>query len=121
MKKTLNFSIKNDVSKYVVCPQCHHLYKESDCIVKELGKQVSLKCEFIKFPNHPHATRRRKCGTSLMKTVKLAQKYKLVPKKTFVYYNIIESLQMLIKVPGFLDSCEEWRSKKARSGVLFDV
>lgn len=113
--------LKRSVEKYVVCPRCHHLYKESDCISIVQGKHTSCECEFVKFPHHPHAVRRKKCGVSLMKTVKISQKCKLVPKKTFIYYSIIDSLQRLFKVPGFLESCELWRKRKLHPNVLADV
>ena len=53
-----------------------------------------------------------------MKKIKVGQKYKLVPKKTFIHYNIIESLQRLAAIP---ESCEEWRERKIAPEVLADV
>ena len=70
----------------------------------------------IKFPNHSQHSRRKKCEID-----KVGQKYKLVPKKTFIHYNIIESLQRLAAIPGFLESCEEIREQRIAPEVLADV
>ena len=56
-----------------------------------------------------------------MKKVNIGQKYKQVPQKIFVYYSIIESLQKLIKMPGFRSKCEEWRNRYVPDGWLADV
>lgn len=119
MTKTLN--MKKLCKMYVVCPICHHLYKKSECVIKVQGEEVSLKCTFVKFPNHPQRSRQTKCGADLLKKVKVGQKYKFVAKKTFVYYSIIETLQRLVMVPGFLQSCEEWRDRNVPHGCLMDV
>ena len=46
------------VTDYVVCPKCNTLYKMSECILKEFGREESRKCSYIEFPNHPHYSRR---------------------------------------------------------------
>lgn len=46
--------------KYVVCVKCKSLYKYEDCIEINNGKQVSKKCSFVPWPNHPHRGRRGK-------------------------------------------------------------
>lgn len=119
LRKNLK-SVKS-FSKYVVCPSCHRLYQESECIVKECGVESSLKCRHVKFPNHPHQQRRKECGKDLMKKVKINNKYKLIPRKIYVYYSIIESIQRLICLPGFLELCEEWRGRNVPAGWLSDV
>lgn len=119
IKKALNLS--NTYYEYVVCPHCHTLYNKSDCIVQLPVGERGLKCDFVRYPNHPQRARRKKCETELMKKVKVGQKYKLVPRKTYVYYSIIESLKKLIKTPGFLDKCEEWRNRDPPSKWLADV
>ena len=76
-----------------------------------------IKCDDIRYPNRPQEAHRKKYGAELMKRVKIGQKYKLAP---FVYYSIINSLQKLIKVPGFLSMCEEWRNKDVPARWLTD-
>ena len=119
IKKALNLSIS--YVEYVVCPHCHRLYDKSDCIVKLPTGERGLKCDFVRYPNHPQCAQRKKCGTELMKKVKVKQRYKLVPRKTYVYYSIIESLRNLIKAPGFLDKCERWRDRDIPANWLADV
>ena len=46
---------------------------------------VSFTCSYVQFPSHPQPHCRVKCGAELMKKVKTGLKYKLVPKKLYVY------------------------------------
>ena len=81
---------------------------------------VSLTCSYVEFPSHPHHHRRVKCGAELMKT---GLKYKLVPKKLYVYNFILSSLQELVLRPHFRSQCEHWRnhSESISDGWLTDV
>ena len=110
---------------YVVCPRCHTLYKESQCLVKDSdGVTVSLKCSHIEYPNHPHQAHRKECGAELMKKVKVRRSNKYVPRKVYVYYSIIDSLQRLISSSRLLDQCEKWRGHRGNAvptGYLTDV
>ena len=56
-----------------------------------------------------------------MKKVKIGQRYRFVPRKTYVYYDIVQSLERLASKPGFFDLCEEWRSTNTPTGWLTDV
>jgi len=60
LKKKLD--IKSDLTQFCVCPTCHTLYKEKDC---------PCKCDHVEFPDHPHALYEQKCGTDLMKTIRV--------------------------------------------------
>ena len=70
--------------KSVVCPHCHSLYNEADCVVNVNGNEFGIKCDHVWYPNHPQRANRKKCGVELMKKVKIGQKYKLVPRKTCI-------------------------------------
>lgn len=86
--------LKNSYVTYVVCPRCHTLYKESQCLVTGSdGVTASLKCSHIEYPDHPQQAHRKKCGAELMKKVKVRRTNKLVPRKVYVYYSIIDTLQ----------------------------
>ena len=110
LKKTLG--VESDLMQYCVCPTCHTLYKEKDCLQK---------CEHIEFPNHPYALYRQRCGTELMKSIKVERSYKLVPRKIYVYNSIMGTLQKLILRPGFIESCEKWRKANSSDGFMTDV
>jgi len=71
LKKKLD--IKSDLTQFCVCPTCHTLYKEKDC---------PNKCNHVEFPDHPHALYQQKCGTDLMKTIRVEKNYKLVTVST---------------------------------------
>ena len=105
-KSTANSKIK----EYAVCPKCHVLYEISECIIKRGGQTESKCCDFVKFPKHPHVTKRSKCNTPLMKWIRIGSKSKLVPKKVFYYHSVIIGLETLISRKGFLQLCEQWRS-----------
>lgn len=110
LKKKLD--IKSDLTQYCVCPACHTLYKEKDYF---------RKYDHIEFPNHPHALYRQKCGTELMKSIKIEKNYKLVPQKIYVYNSITNTLQKFISRPGFIESCETWRKANSSDGFMTDV
>jgi len=59
--------------------------------------------------------------TELMKKVKIGKNYKLVPRKSYVYYDIIQSLQRLVSKLGFLSVCDQWRKRNVPSGWLTDI
>ena len=82
-----------------------------------------LVCDHVEYPNHSQVHQRKKCGAALMKKVKVGGKYKLVPRKVYVYNSLVDSLERLVSKPGFLDRCEQWRkySKEASREWLTDV
>lgn len=98
---------KDAFISYVVCPKCYSLYEYNDCI----HRNESKRCINIPFPNHPYVQRRNKCGNLLLKKVKTGKGSKLVPFKEYPYQSLYKSLSYLVKKEGFLDACEEWRSR----------
>ena len=123
---TLRKQLKQNSSytTYIVCPRCHSLYKESECLpVTDSVGAFSPMCDYVEYPNHPQIARRKKCGTNLLKQVKIGQRYKYVPRKVYVYYNIISSLQRLVSRPNFIQQCDEWRKlcTNIPHGYLTDV
>ena len=62
----------NSFEIFPVCPACHMLF-ESDVkklIVGTLSNRASIKCNFVRFPQHPQERFRRPCGTDLLTRVK---------------------------------------------------
>ena len=80
------------------------------------NSQTSRKCDHIEFPRHRQSTYRRKCGTEVMKCIKVSNKYKLVPRKRFVYNSITNSIRQFASRPGFFDSCEAWLKEQSTDG-----
>ena len=103
-----------DIIEYVVCPRCSALYDFNDCIVETFGKHESKSCNHIEFPNHPHVSKQTKCGTTLLKKIKLCHKSKLIPKKSFIYNSLISALKKLVQRPHFLSMCEHWRKRSSK-------
>ena len=116
-----HFTKDNHCIEYVVCPTCSSLYLFDECIVYENGTQVSKLCDHVDFPNHPHASRRNKCNTRLLKSIRVGKKSKLVARKLFPYHSVIISLKKMIKRRGFLSMCDHWRERETQPGILGDV
>ena len=94
---------KDDFEKFVVCPTCMTLYKTDDCtITKSTGNVVSKKCTHVKFPNHPQRSRRKQCGTLLMKTMRSKTgKFFLYPKKIYCFRKLSNSVITMLARLGF--------------------
>ena len=112
--------------QYAVCPQCNTLYDQSLTKMTTLddhGVEVSIQCSYIRFPNHPHSSRRKKCGEYLMKKMKYTGNiYKFKPKRTYCYSGIKEGISLLMQKPGFWDLCNQWRSNfQLNSDVYRDI
>ena len=120
-----HLKLKKPYKTFLVCPYCHKLFRtsETEPIRDTNGIEFSPKCDHIQYPNHPQPAHRKVCGTELLKRVKVGQSYKFVPRKLYVDYNIIESLQQILSRPRILDMCEKWREYKHNvpSGYLTDV
>ena len=98
---------KRSCEEYVVCPCCDKLYPKEKCTIKTSRGVVSFTCTHIEFPNHPQPHRRVKCGAELTRKVKIGGKYKLVPRKLYLYNSLLSSLQELVSRPDFLMQCEQ--------------
>ena len=108
----------NEYTVYAVCPRCTKLYQLRDCVLAVRGSEESKVCDHVEFPHHPHSNQRRKCGTVLIKRVKVGGKFKLVPRKTFVYRSVITAIEMLVQQGNFLERCEHWRSRCCKEGDI---
>ena len=95
---------------------------ENCTLLQPDGSIISKKCDYVKFPKHPHLVHRQPCGTLLMKKVRTSSgTTTLYPKQIFCYKSIIESLKEMLVRPGFLEKCEAWRSRKVEDGLLADI
>ena len=105
------------LKKYVVCSKCHSMYNLVDCID---GTEPN-KCCYVAFPNHPHISKRAPCNSVLLKKVKYGSTYKYIPKKLYLYNNIIDNLQSLLQRPGTLRLLSQWKEKPINSEMLTDI
>lgn len=119
IRKMIN--IKQGITEYVVCPKCHRLYNLSDCVTINCSREESKLCDFVKFPLHPHISKRSKCNAILMKKVIVGGKRKLVPRKSFFYHSVIDGLQHLIAKKDFLQKCEHWKKRTMTRGTYADI
>ncbi|XP_073672238.1 uncharacterized protein [Paramisgurnus dabryanus] len=116
---------RDDFTRYAVCPKCKTTYKVSDCFhIARNGSATSKTCGYIPFYKHPHKTSalRKKCGSLLMtKVTRFNGIESLYPKQTYCYKKVIQSLETLIRRPGFLEKCEKWRQRQIPNSVMADV
>ena len=85
----------------------------SDCVIRCGSVEESLKCTHIEYPNHPHHSRRQKCNTLLLKKVHVGKIMKLVPRKVFMYQNVVQCLMRFTSRPGFITRCNLWRERNS--------
>lgn len=114
----------DDIVKYVVCKKCHTLYYLKDCIDCGSREEPSSKCcQYVQYPNHTIASKRKECGAVLLKRVKSKGKTRLQPFIVYPYLPLRISLQHLFLKPGFISLCERWRDRKNRipPDILSDV
>ena len=112
----------DDFVQYVVCPTCHSIYSYEECIVSRAnGTKESKLCKHRPFPNHPHCSRRKECGTTLLRTVKTQGGIYLKPRNIYCYRSIKSYLLQFYNRPNFDTLCEEWRSRLSTTNVLGDV
>ena len=69
--------------EYVVCPACHMLYDPNTqtLILGTSRRQVSAKCSFVGFPNHPQRRFRLPCDTILLNQVQKKNEITFKPRK----------------------------------------
>ena len=60
-------------------------------------KQEFKKCCFIRFSNYLHPSRCKPRKEILVKRVKIGRRYKLLPRKVFIYCDIVSSLKEMAK------------------------
>ena len=110
-------------SKSVSCPSCHATYDFKDCLEKHRnGEIVSKTCPFVCFPRHPQKSRRKPCGTVLLKSVRTSHgTTALYPRRLYCHISLIESLQQFLLRPHFFTKCEQWRLREVKPGTLCDV
>ena len=101
---------ENGIIQYVVCPMCHSVYEHEDCVTTlRNGDKEPKPCSHIRYPSHPHTSKRKPCNTMLLKSVQ----NRLVPLLSYPYYPLHLALQRLASRPGFLSSCEKWRERES--------
>ena len=130
---------RDEFEKFVVCQKCHSLCSYEDAVKKNKnGDNISSKCKTVPYPNHPHQSRRKPCGTRLMKKVLSldGKKSYLYPKKVYCYRTIKGALEQMLTRPGFKelllhDKCVStgclsdiydanlWNDFKSEDGTLF--
>jgi len=81
------------IINYIVCPKCHSIYKYEDCVIKRANGMVEAKlCRYVKYPDHPHQSKREACKSSLFKNTKSVTKKRLPAIKVYPYLPLQHSM-----------------------------
>ena len=100
-------------------PSCSTLYSVDQCVVSTDGTLESIKCTFVRFPDHPRTWHRKVCNTVIVKKVKTSHgTVVLKPSQTFCYHSIIDYLQRFLLRPGFQQSM---RARGRKVNVFSDI
>ena len=76
-------------TRFVVCRKCLFLYTREESIEHCTFGMKSKCCTFQRFPRHPHVNMRTRCGTVLLKSVKLTSRNTyLYPYLTYCYLGV---------------------------------
>ena len=117
-RKLLNIN-RDSFEQFVVCPKCSKLYQMDKILYNDGRKVCARTCTNVQFPN---CRRARVCNTKLVKEVVLKDgTRKFYPLKTYCYTSICNSIETLLKRPGFEEECEAWRSRKTKEDLYGDV
>ena len=108
-------------TQFIVCPQCHSIYDSDSCIVTTGTRKEAKTCQHIAFPDHPHASFRRRCNQPLMKSIKAKTSCIFRPFKVYCYQGIMSTLKVMLARPNFIANCEHWRRRDVPNGVLGDI
>lgn len=101
--------ITDGITQYAVCPKCHKLFRLGD--VRVFTRQQT--CDHQEFPDDDL------CGAELFKR---STGNRFVPKKTFVYRSIKDTIALFLSRPGFIESLNHWKKPhESDGGVLYDV
>ena len=101
---------KVEFTKFIVCPNCDSIFSPDQR--QQGGKFISKTCSNKPYPQHPMISRRKECGTQLMRTIRTKSGFVVIPRKIYPYQSINTAIQNLLQRPGFLDVCEKWRARK---------
>ncbi len=58
-------NIRESFTKFVVCPQCHKLYRYNECWTQTGQVKETKVCSFVRFPTHTQRRMRSPCGEPL--------------------------------------------------------
>ncbi|OAD65564.1 hypothetical protein PHYBLDRAFT_153256 [Phycomyces blakesleeanus NRRL 1555(-)] len=92
------------IKKFVVCQDCHKVYKES--------ASVPSHCDFVKLGAHSS------CNCQLTKTSALGA---LVAKRSYLYQSVVNALQMFFLHSGFEDKIRHWNHELKMVDTMCDI
>ena len=101
--------------QYVVCPKCHSIYNYNQCVT---STQQSKTCWHVAYPRHRHKSRRKPCGTLLLRKERTRSGFVLRPRKVYTYKSLVASIERLLSRPGFTELCEQWRNRYSNQGSV---
>ena len=113
----------NRLYTFVVCPKCHSVYDHAQCIRKVGGSsEVSKRCWYIKYPNHPRQGLRTECGKMLLESVKTRSGNQILrPRRIFCYRPLRDMIACFFQQKEFVYAIQLWRRRNIPHDILGDI
>ena len=116
-KKTIGL---NSFQKLTVCKRCLRIYEYDKCVNRL--SHSSKHCSYVKYPNHPHRTKRQPCGSILLKSVEFASGHTILyPFIIYCYKSLKDSLQNLLLNNEFYSNCQLWCNRVVENNCLSEI
>lgn len=100
----------NDFQQFAVCDTCDSIYMKDQVV-----NGTICRCNFVRWPNHPHRTQRVACNTELHigngKT----------PKGVFCLRPVTSYMRDFVLQNDFIERCNAWRTRTIRDGYMADI
>ena len=114
MRKLLE--IGKQSKTYAVCPSCNKLYN-----ISEICITFRLKCNYVKFPNHPKRNLRKSCETEVTKWVRTTSGYIIKPKMVYPLPSLKAQIIAMYRRPGFESLLKKWPNRDSEVDLYTDI
>ena len=107
----------------VCCPKCLKLFDEiNKWTIYARSQAEDFVCDYVRFPNHPHLSRRKKCASQLVQRVSTGVASVFKPLKVFPYNGLVSAIRHIIQRPDMLTHCNQWPLRVSKNATcLLDV
>lgn len=110
---------RDNFVRYIVCPNCTKMYKYDDCFIDDHTIPRLLKCNDILRQTKRKTTY---CNQIMFRKIILkGGDEAFYPRKVFCFRSLIDSLEDILRRPGYEELGEHWRNRETIPGHACDV
>ena len=103
----------------ICCPKCRKLYDVMNkWTIYAHSKEADFLCDHVKFPEHPHQSRRKKCASMLLQKVSTGSAFVFRPLKVFPYRGLLSPLVSILQRSDILNQCNDWPQRLSKNASL---